>query len=336
MIPADDIIVLPVEDEWPHPPEADAHWQESVVLCFQDIEQGLGGFIRIGHHPNLRTGNCTFGVVAPGLGYNRSRLDVPMREGDRFANGFAIDGFLTATFDSASNRWVAEDDDCSLDLHVENLHPHYDAWALSGLTGGFREKFASMHTEVAGRVRGTMRIGERSWAVDGFGHRDHSWGVRKHDDPEAALATFFWLVGSFGPELIFSMSESITFAGKRNRTGFVIQGGELARPLTQDARFGVTLDGMTMRDARVTFDAGALGTHSVELEGLGNVLLGMGGRYLEVGMPARGHWNGRTGGVHLSTMFNARGGTGAPPMLFGTAPTNGLHRTQAFQEVRKA
>jgi hypothetical protein len=154
-------------------PEPDAHWQESVVLCFQDIEQGLGGFIRIGHHPNLGTGNCTFGVVAPGVGYNRSRIDVPMREGDRFANGFAIDGFLTATFDSATNRWTAEDRDCALDLHVENLHPHYDAWALSGLTGGFREKFAAMHTEVAGRVRGTMRIGDRTWTVDGFGHRDH-------------------------------------------------------------------------------------------------------------------------------------------------------------------
>ena len=295
MIAAEDIVVLPVEDEWPHAPESDPHWQESVVLCFQDIEQGLGGFIRIGHHPNLGTGNCTFGVVAPGLGYNRSHIDVPMRAGDRFANGFSIDGFLTATFDSASNHWVAEDGDCALDLHVENLHPHYDAWALSGLTGGFREKFAAMHTEVAGRVRGTMRIGDRTWSLDGFGHRDHSWGVRKHDDPEAALATFFWLVGSFG----------------------------------------VTLDGMTMRDARVTFDASGLGTHTVELEGLGNVLLGMGGRYLEVGMPARGHWNGRTGGVHLSTMFNARGGTGQPPMLFGTSPANGLYRVQAFQDVQK-
>ncbi len=111
--------------------------------------------------------------------------------------------------------------------------------------------------------------------------------------------------------------------------------GELARPITQDAHFGVTLDGMTMRDARVTFDASGLGTHTVELEGLGNVLLGMGGRYLEVGMPARGHWNGRTGGVHLSTMFNARGGTGQPPMLFGTSPANGLYRVQAFQDVQK-
>lgn len=334
MIPPNDIIVLPVADEWPHPPETDEHWQESVVLCFQDVEQRLGGFIRIGHHPNRGVGNCTFGVVAPGLGYNRSQLDVPMRDGDRFADGFAIDGFLSAQFEAERSRWSAEDGDCSLDLTVDNLHPHYDAWALAGLSGGFREKFAAMHTEVAGRVTGTMRIGGERWIVDGYGFRDHSWGVRKHDDPDAALATFFWLVGSFGPDFVLSMSESITLSGKRNRTGFVIKDGALARPLTRDARFGVTLDGMTMRDACVTFAAGALGTHHIELEGIGNVLLGMGGRYLEVGMPAIGRWNGRTGGVHLSTMFNARAGTGAPPMLFGTSLANGIYQARSFQDVR--
>lgn len=334
MIPAADIVVLPVDDEWPHTPEPDETWQESVVLCFQDIERRVGGFIRIGHHPNRGIGNCTFGIVAPGGGYNRSRIDVPMREGDRLPNGFAIDGFLSATFETGGSRWIAEDADCMLDLEVENLHPHYDAWALAGLTGGFREKFASMHTEVAGRVRGTVRVGTERWTIDGFGFRDHSWGVRKHDDPDAALATFFWLVGSFGPDFVFSMSESVTFSGKRNRTGFVIRDGALSRPLTQDARFGVTLDGMTMRDALVTFDAGDLGTHSISLEGLGNVLLGMGGRYLEVGMPSVGHWNGQAGGVHLSTMFNARGGAGRPAMLFGTSPQNGLYRSSAFQDVR--
>ena len=333
MIAREDIITLPVEDEWPHPPGADPHWQESVVLCFQDIAQGLGGFIRIGHHPNRGVGNCTFGVVAPGRGYNRSRMDVPMSQADRLADGFAIDGFLSARFEGERSRWVAEDGDCAIDLTVENLHPHYDAWALAGLTGAFREKFAAMHTEVAGRVSGTMRIGEETWTVDGHGFRDHSWGVRKHDDPDAALATFFWLVGSFGSEFVFSMSESVTFSGKRNRTGFVIRDGQLARPMTRDARFGVTLDGMTMRDGCVIFDAGDLGTHRIDLTGLGNVLLGMGGRYLEVGMPAIGNWTGKTGGVHLSTMFNARGGTGQPPMLFGTSLVNGLYRTQGFQEV---
>lgn len=333
MIPQQEIIVLPVADEWPHEPEPDTAWQESVVLCFQDIEQRLGGFIRIGHHPNRGVGNCTFGVVGPGVGYNRSTIDVPMRVGDRCADGFAIDGFLSASFGAGRSRWTANDTDCALELEVENLHPQYDAWALSGLSGGFREKFAAMHTEVAGRVRGSMRIGEQSWNIDGCGFRDHSWGVRKHGDPDAALATFFWLVGSLGPDFIFSMSESITYSGMRNRTGFVIKDGEIARPMTLDARFGVTLDGMTMRDAQVTFDAGALGEHRLILEGLGNVMLGMGGRYLEVGMPAIGHCDGRRGGVHLSTMFNARGGIGQPPMLFGTSPGNGLYRTRDFQEV---
>ena len=59
------VIPLPVEDEWPHPPGDEWDWQESVVLCFQDLHHRVGGFIRIGHHPNRNTGNLTFGVVTP-------------------------------------------------------------------------------------------------------------------------------------------------------------------------------------------------------------------------------------------------------------------------------
>lgn len=335
MIDERDIVVLPLADEWPHPPEPDEAWQESVVLCFQDIAQRVGGFIRIGHHPNRGTGNCTFGVVAPKIGFNRSRIDVPMRDGDRMPDGFAIDGFVSATFAAQTSRWIARDADCSLDLTVRNLHPHYDTWALSGLTGRFREKFAAMHTEVAGLVRGTLRIGDRSWVIDGFGWRDHSWGVRKHEDPAAALATFFWLVGSLGPDFIFGMSESVTLSGVRYRTGFVIRDGVIARPVTQDARFCVTLDGMTMRSADVSFDAGALGRHRIEVEGFGNVLLGMGGRYLEVGMPGVARCGGREGGVHVSTMFNSRGGVEAPPLLFDASQANGINQRRAFQDVGK-
>lgn len=332
-MPDPEVILLPVEDEWPHPPTSDWDWQESVVLAFQDPAQRLGGFIRIGHHPNRGTGNCTFGIVSPDGGYNRSGQDIAMRAGDRFEHGFAIDGFLSADFDAGSSRWRASDRDCDIDLEVANLHPLYDTWALSGLAGAFRDKFAASHTEVAGRVKGSVRIGDSRWMLDGFGYRDHSWGVRHMDDPDSALANFFWLVGSFGEDFVFAVADVITAAGKRTNMGFVIKDGEFDLPEATDISFITELDGISMRGARCRFQTRRHGEFDFEIEGFGNVLLGMEQRYLECGMPGRVRWGDRVGGAHLSTLFNARGGLARPPILFGASQRNGLYRRMRFRDA---
>jgi hypothetical protein len=330
MTPEPVVIRLPVSDEWPHAPQADPDWQESVVLAFQDPSSRVGGFIRIGHHPNRGTGNCTFGVVDPMGGFNRSRQDVPMRADDRTAQGFAIDGFLTATFEDGRSRWRAADADCELDFEVRDLHPLYDTWALSGLTGGFRDNFAASHTEVAGRAKGRLRIGGRTYEIDGFGYRDHSWGVRRMDAPESALSNFFWLVGAFGEDFAFALVEIVLRSGKRTKMGFVLKDGEADIPRVRDLSFVTELDGLCMRGARCTFDTRKFGAFSFEVEGFGNVLLGMEQRYLEFGMPGRVLWEGRTGGAHLSTLFNARNGEGRPPLLFGGSQDNGLYERRPF------
>lgn len=327
------VVPLPVEDEWPHAPGADWDWQESVVLCFQDVRQRVGGFIRIGHHPNRATGNLMFGIVTPDGGYNRSRQDVAMRDGDRSATGFALDGFIEATFDEASSRWRAADGDCVVDLQVVIVHPLYDTWALSGLTGGFRDNFAASHTEVAGTVTGHVRIGDQTWVVDGYAYRDHSWGVRRLDAPESALSNLCWLVGSFGPDFVFEVCEIITAAGKTQSIGYVIKDGVFDLPTATDLCFTVELDGISMRGGRCAFTTEKLGDFEFVIDGFGNVLLGMEERYLECGMPGVVHWNGRTGGVHMSSMFNARAGSAVPPRLFGAVRGNGAYRRASFRET---
>lgn len=327
------IVPLPVEDEWPHPAGKDWDWQESVVLCLQDVTQRIGAFIRIGHHPNRNTGNLMFGIVTPDGGYNRSQQDIAMRAGDRFDRGFALDGFITVTFDETSSRWRAADETCAIDLQVTNVHPLYDTWALSGLTGGFRDKFAASHTEVAGTVKGDVRIGDQSWAIDGFAYRDHSWGVRHMDAPESALCNLFWLVGSFGPDFVFEVCEFITAAGKTQSIGYVIKDGVFDLPTATDITFTVDLDGISMRGGRCAFTTEKLGAFEFVIEGFGNVLLGMEERYLECGMPGVVRWNGREGGVHLSSMFNARAGSAAPPRLFGAVRDNGMYRRATFRET---
>jgi hypothetical protein len=325
-----EIVELPVEDEWPHEPGPGPLWQESVVLTWQDISQSIGGFFRIGHHPNRGVGICTFGIVSgEGPSFNRSRPHIPITETDRFQGGFSIDGFLTARFAASSSRWTARDDDCGLDLEVVNVHPQYDTWALAGLTGPFRDKFASQHTEVAGKVTGSVRMGSRTWMIDGFAYRDHSWGVRNHDDPATQLANFVWLVGSFGPDLVIAACETATRSGGRFNTGFVIRDGVIERPVIRDICYVVEFDGLSMRGARCRIETPSLGTFDLDIEGFGNVLMGMQcepGRedeYLEVGMPGRMRWNDRVGGVHVSTMLNARSANQAPALLFGASSQAG-------------
>jgi hypothetical protein len=327
-----EIIELPVEDEWPHKPGPERLWQESVVLTWQDIGSSIGGFFRIGHSPNRGVGICTFGIVSPGGPcFSRSGPNIPLLAADRFTNGFEIDGFLKAQFSDGSSHWTAHDSDCDLDLRVTDVHPQYDTWALSGLKNAFRDKFASNHTEVAGHITGTLRLGDKTWNIDGFAYRDHSWGVRDHSDPAAALANLFWLVGSFGKDLVICACETVSRTAKRFNTGFVIRDGVIDRPTVRDISFNVELDGISVRGARCLIETERLGSFDLQIEGFGNVIMGMQAEpghedeYLECGMPGRMRWNGREGGVHLSTMFNARGASGPPALLFGASRQRGLY-----------
>ena len=327
-----EIISLPVEDEWPHQSGPESLWQESIVLTWQDVDQSIGGVIRLGHHPNRRLGICTFGVVeANGTCFNRSASNIQIDDADRFANGFSIGGFLRAEFSASSSRWSAHDKDCDLELTCRDLHPLYDTWALVGLTGKFRERFAASHTEVAALVSGSLRLGHRHLSISGFGYRDHSWGVRDHSHPVAQLVNLFWLVGSFGKDLIVCACETVSIIGGRFATGFVIKDGLIDRPVVTDINFIVEADGISTRGARCVLETRRFGKIDLEIEGFGNVVLGMQGdsdaahSYFECGMPGRMRWNGREGGAHVSTMFNARASNRQPVLLHGVSMAQGLY-----------
>lgn len=327
-----EIITLPVEDEWPHQATREMLWQESIVLTWQDVGQSIGGVIRLGHNPNRQLGICTFGIVeANGTCFNRSAANIPIDEADRFANGFSIGGFLRAEFSTGSSRWSAHDQDCDFELTCTDLHPLYDTWALVGLKDKFREKFASSHTEVAALVSGSLRLGDRHWSISGYGYRDHSWGVRDHSHPAAQLVNLFWLVGSFDKELIVCACETVSIVGGRFATGFVIKDGLIDRPVVKDVKFIVEADGISTRGARCVLETSRFGQIDLDIEGFGNVLLGMQGdsdaahSYFECGMPGRMRWNGCEGGMHVSTMFNARASTRKPVLLHGASMTQGLY-----------
>src|SRR5919197_875284 len=94
-------------------------------------------------------------------------------------------------------RYRVADEDCQLDLAVEDFYPRTDFFPPDA--GTLVDDFASSHYETSGRVTGTVVLGGVTYEVDGLGHRDHSWGTRRWD----TLLNHRWVPGTFGPDLSF-------------------------------------------------------------------------------------------------------------------------------------
>src|SRR3546814_17314861 len=64
------------------------------------------------------------------------------------------------------------------------------------------EEFAKGHYEQLIAGKGSIRVGDREWAIDGYGLRDHSWGPRYwrapfyYPWPPANLGAAFGFLGS--------------------------------------------------------------------------------------------------------------------------------------------
>jgi hypothetical protein len=74
-------------------------------------------------------------------------------------------------------------------------------------------------------VTGTLAIGDREHAIDGYGLRDHSWGPRYWQ----AIHSYEWLTMNFGPDLGAMVSVIQRDAAGENvrRGGVLIRGDEL-------------------------------------------------------------------------------------------------------------
>jgi hypothetical protein len=85
------------------------------------------------------------------------------------------------------------------------------------------EEFAKGHYEQLIAGKGTIRVGDEEWEVDGFGLRDHSWGPRYWQAP----FYYRWLTANFGADFGFMGSRVARRDGDGTRGGFVWEDGKL-------------------------------------------------------------------------------------------------------------
>ena len=241
-------------DELFHPVGDHPAWSESYYFNMVDASSGVGFFTRMGFRPNDGWADALHGVYLPGgqvaFTYGRRTDLTPevvaglgpldpavgnllLRRGEAFrrwdvvyAGDAQVMGDPTVMLAATKDRpegWCSVE---RLDMEVtfETLGPpHY---AVGGEQG---------HFEQTCHAHGTIRLGGRSWDVDGHGVRDKSWGPRTWQAPSgsqakaggAPVAGCFlnWFSMNFGADLALGGACGRTADGSFRGKGWVQRDG---------------------------------------------------------------------------------------------------------------
>lgn len=242
-------------DEGRHEPGPEDLWGESWYFDFAARDGSIGGYVRLGLYPNRRVAWWWAYIVGP----DRPTVVVRDHEVALPASGLDVRaeglwGSLTCeephehwtigmeafgvALDDPADAYAGERGDrvaAGLDLEWEATSPVYPY--------GFTTRY-----EQACRVHGDVLVGDETIAVDGWGERDHSWGVR-----DWWVIPWTWTAGRFGDGSAFHAAGTQLGEQEVWRAGFVTAGDalvpverflvttELGRAdLPSSARFSVT------------------------------------------------------------------------------------------------
>jgi hypothetical protein len=260
------IMKLVPEDDFMHPVEAASNFNESMYFNVFDRASRMGGWFRLANRPNEGKGEMTCCVYLPDgrIGFMFAR---PTR-----SDNLALDGGgmtfsviephkrLTVTYRGKLcllsnpqdmlepskafklNPMVAAE----IDLDFVGVSPMFGGEPVnpdgSPIEQKAEESFARGHTEQHTRGRGTIRVGDETFHIDGLGLRDHSWGPRFWQ----AVYWYRWLPMNFSDD--FAMMVSITCkAGEAPRAGgMVLRKDEYV--MIRDARIETVYDETQCQD----------------------------------------------------------------------------------------
>lgn len=233
------------EQPMTHTPPEVPLWQESVFLVWRDEQRGIGGIHRIGHEVADGIANVWCGVATDdGVGYLLDLDDVPLRPQDRGDRVAA--GEHTFTTEDGRLRLRVDNADLRLDLIVDDFYPAGTLWDHTEDVMVAQQSISN-HLEGSGRITGSVTLDGREFAVDGFAHRDQSWGPRDW----SRIHSHVWVAGSFGPDLSFSCLTMQGADGRFIRGAGVVIDGALS-PATFDVVIHMEADGISHRGGVVT------------------------------------------------------------------------------------
>ena len=241
---------LEPSDELMHPLEEATNFNESMYFNVYDPSERIGGFLRLGNRANEGYAEMTTCLYLPdgrvAFTYHRPEItnnDAFDAGGMRFE---VVEPFeqLRASYEGkicildrplemadprrafTENPWA----DCAVELEYRGLSPMLGGEPVNDdgtpITQKADEGFARGHYEQHVGARGTIRVGDDEWVVDGVGLRDHSWGPRFWQSPW----WYRWLTGNFGDDGGFVLSIVTRRDGARH-VGGVWQADGVYEPL---------------------------------------------------------------------------------------------------------
>ena len=230
-------------DEYMHELGPESNFNESMYFNVYDPKQEVGGWFRCGNRANEGHAEMTVCLYLPGgrVAFMFKRAEIS--NNDAFdAGGIRFD--VIEPFErldvSYSGKVVVLDDPLQMADPEEGLHRE----PVRRVRGADRvhrrvrrcsaasptrphetpgEEFAKGHYEQLIAGKGTIRVGDEEWEIDGFGLRDHSWGPRYWQAPWY----YRWLTANFGDDFGFMGSRVAKRDGDGTRGGFVWEDGQL-------------------------------------------------------------------------------------------------------------
>jgi hypothetical protein len=237
---------LEPSDEYLHPLGPEPTFNESMYVNVFDPSAGVGGFVRMGNRANEGHAELTVCLYLPGGRVAFMFKRPPITSNDALdAGGLTwtmVRPFEELRVDYVGRVVVLDDPTAMADpKRAFTANPHVDAELHLTFAGQGRrsmfggepdtpheapgEEFARGHYEQLVAGRGSVRVGDDTWELDGFGLRDHSWGPRTWQAPWY----YRWLTANVGADFGFMASRVARKDGPGTRGGFVWEDGRLHR-----------------------------------------------------------------------------------------------------------
>jgi hypothetical protein len=174
-------------DERTHEPGPEELWSESWYFDFFAADGSIGGWVRIGLYPNLRTSWYHAFVVGPGRPIVAvADLEVPLpKRGSLELRSHGL--WAEHTCETALDHWslgneafaISVDDPAELYQPVPRGEQVPMGLDLEWETDGEPHHYLyTTRYEIPCRVHGEVLVGDERIELDGWGQRDHSWGER--------------------------------------------------------------------------------------------------------------------------------------------------------------
>ncbi|MFM9084041.1 MAG: hypothetical protein ACKOQ7_09240 [Actinomycetota bacterium] len=258
---------LDESDEYMHELGPESNFNESMYINCFDPRSEVGGWFRMGNRANEGYAEMTVCLYLPGgrVGFMFKRPTIDSNDA-LDAGGLTwtmVKPFEELRIDYTGKVVVLDDPHQMSDPKTAFANnPFVECEARITFGGKGRasmfggepdqphekpgEEFAKGHYEQLVSARGSIRVGDEEWQIDGFGLRDHSWGPRYWQAP----FYYRWLTANFGEGLGFMASRVARRDSDGSRGGFVWDDGQIH--LCDDVRISTVTEGEDNYHDKVT------------------------------------------------------------------------------------